>query len=179
MVYQWLGLYSSVKLTGEESNEEQWFCKFSFPCSIHIPISIFCQFQLPHYYYACMANLFLLGWYIVQLQLNPMQVHVVFFLWWYTCVFHMLYYYNESCNIWQLPLSYIFMKAWCGHFPTACILSLSVYFIFCTTTIKIAAFMYNHIYLYEVVMPPFPNGIYFSCFTGCSTCHFYSFSVFL
>ena len=64
--------------------------------------------QYNHYCYACMANLFLLGWYIVQLQSNPVQVHNISFLLIIgnTCVFHILYHYNINCSIWQLPLSY-------------------------------------------------------------------------
>ena len=39
MVYQWVGLYSSVNHTGEESNEQQQF--------MQVPIPVFLEFQLP------------------------------------------------------------------------------------------------------------------------------------
>ena len=41
--------------------------------------------------YACMVNHFLLRLYIVQLQSNPVQVHIIFLLViGNTCVFHIL-----------------------------------------------------------------------------------------
>ena len=41
MAYQWLGLYSSVNLTGKEFNDF-----YKFPCSIPAPIPISLEFQL-------------------------------------------------------------------------------------------------------------------------------------